>query len=162
MNTPTRTKAAETAFTCAKASSSGLKQALPLLTNQPRRSDRPLIRPTLTVLILAAALMASPVWIGPATAQNPRPVALSFAQAERNAIHLRQGMSVEEVQKLLGTPRRTALKSSRGFASEPSQGTLHWTYAWPGGDSSQASLSVVFAATGAERWYVSSWEWSSY
>jgi hypothetical protein len=107
--------------------------------------------------------MASPVGIGPATAQNPRPVAaLSFAQTERNAIDLRQGMSVEEVQRLLGTPRRTALKSSGGFASAPSQGTLHWTYAWSGTGSSQASLSVVFAATAPEKWYVNSWEWSSY
>lgn len=107
--------------------------------------------------------MGSPGWVGPATAQNPRPVAaLSFAQAERKSIDLRQGMSVDEVQKLLGTPRRTALKSSGGFASAPSQGTLHWTYAWPGADSSQASLSVVFAATGPEKWYVNSWEWSRY
>ena len=107
--------------------------------------------------------MVSPVWIGSATAQGSRPVAaLSFAQAERNAIDLRQGMSVEEVQKLLGTPRRTALKSSGGFASAPPQGTLHWTYAWPGATSSQASLSVVFAASGPEKWHVNSWEWSNY
>ena len=109
--------------------------------------------------------MAAPAGIGPATAQSPRPVAaLSFAQAERNAIELRQGMSVEEVQRLLGTPRRTALKSSGGFASAPPQGTLHWTYAWPGASPSQGSLSVVFAAKGPdkEQWYVNSWEWSSY
>ena len=107
--------------------------------------------------------MASAVFVGLATAQSPRPVAaLSFAQAERKSIDLRQGMSLEEVQRLLGTPRRTALKSSGGFASPPEQGTLHWTYAWPGASSSQDSLSVVFAATGAEKWYVSSWEWSRY
>lgn len=59
--------------------------------------------------------MASPVEIGPATAQNPRPVtALNFAQAERDA------------------------------------------------GSSQASLSVDFAATAPEQWYVNSWEWSRY
>jgi hypothetical protein len=118
---------------------------------------------TLTVLVFAAALIASPVWIGPATAQSSRIVtALSFAQAERKSIDLRQGMSAEEVQRLLGTPRRTALKSSSGYASSPSQGTLHWTYAWPGASSSQASLSVVFAATAPEKWYVNSWEWSTY
>ena len=115
------------------------------------------------MLVLAAALMASPVGIGLATAQNPRPVtALTFAQAERNSIHLRQGMSVEDVQRLLGVPRRTALKSSGGFASSPPQGTLHWTYAWPDQGSSQASLSVDFAATAPEKWFVNSWEWSRY
>jgi hypothetical protein len=123
---------------------------------------RVIAKPSLTVMVLAAALMASPIGIGPATAQNARPAAaLSFAQAERKSIDLRQGMSLEEVQRLLGTPRRTALKSSGGFASASSQGTLHWTYAWPGAVS-QPSLSVVFAATGPEKWYVNSWEWSSY
>ena len=69
---------------------------------------------------------------------------------------------MEEVQRLLGTPRRTALKSGGGFAPASSQGSLHWTYAWPGAGSSQASLGVVFAATGPEKWYVNSWEWSTY
>ena len=101
--------------------------------------------------------------VAPATAQHSGHVAaLSFAQAERKAIDLRQGMSLEEVQRLLGTPRRTALKSAGGFASAPSQGTLHWTYAWPGAGASQPSLSVDFASTAPEKWYVNSWEWSTY
>jgi hypothetical protein len=118
---------------------------------------------SLPVLVLVAALSPSLAWISPAAAQASRPAAtLSFAQAERNAVELRQGMSAEEVQKLLGTPRRTALKTSGSSATTPWQGTLQWTYSWPAAASSQGSLNVVFAATAPEKWYVNSWEWSSY
>jgi hypothetical protein len=71
-------------------------------------------------------------------------------------------MSAEEVQKLLGAPRRTALKTNGNAATTPWQGTLQWTYSWPGAASSQGSLNVVFAATAPDKWYVNSWEWSSY
>ena len=59
----------------------------------------------------------------------------SQAQAERNAVELKQGMKLEEVEKLLGKPKRTALKSTASFATgssagELSQGTLQWTYVW--------------------------------
>ena len=119
------------------------------------------MRHSLRASVLAAALIASAAWLEPAIAQAPRPAApRTLAQAERSAIELKQGMSVDEVQRLLGTPRRTGLKSSDGFASGPAHGTLHWTYAWPG--PSQPSLSVVFTATSPEKWYVNSWEWSSY
>ena len=48
-------------------------------------------------------------------AQASRPGANpSLAQAERNAVELKQGMTLEEVQKLLGKPKRTALRSSAG------------------------------------------------
>ena len=114
----------------------------------------------MTVPVFAAALIASLFWAPPATAQNAAPgAALSFAQAERKSIDLRQGMSLEEVQRLMGAPRRTALKSSP-FASSPSQATLHWTYAWPGASSSPTILSVVFAASSPQKWHVDSWEWS--
>ena len=118
---------------------------------------------SLPVLVFVAALSPSLAWISPAAAQASRPAAtLSFAQAERNAVSLRQGMSVEEVQKLLGTPRRTALKTNGSSVTTPWQGTLQWTYSWPNAASSQGSLSVVFAATAPEKWFVNSWEWSSY
>ena len=118
---------------------------------------------TLLVLVFAAALWPSLAWISPAAAQASRPAAaLSFAQAERNAVELRQGMSADEVQKLLGTPRRTALKTNGNLVTTPWQGTLQWTYSWPGAASSPGSLNVVFAAMAPEKWYVNSWEWSSY
>jgi len=60
-------------------------------------------------------------------------------------------MSLEELQRLLGTPRRTAVKSSGGFASAPSQATSHWKFAGQARGASQASLSVVFAATAPEK-----------
>ena len=116
----------------------------------------------LTTLALLAALLPWLLWISPASAQPTRPAAtLSLAQAERNAVELKQGMSVEDVQKLLGKPRRTALKNSGSSANTPWQGTLHWSYTWSG-TSSQASLNVEFAAKTPEAWYVNSWEWGTY
>jgi hypothetical protein len=82
---------------------------------------------SLAVLVFAAAALLSLAWIPSAAAQASRPAAtFSFAQAERNAVDLRQGMSAEEVHKLLGA------------------------------GSSQGSLNVVFAATAPEKWYVNS------
>ena len=118
----------------------------------------------LSALLFLAALPLSLAWSPAATAQTPRPAAaLSAAQAERNSVSLRQGMSAEEVERLLGKPRRTALKAASGSAATtPWQGTLQWTYSWPGGSSSPGSLNVVFAATTSQQWQVNGWEWSSY
>ena len=75
------------------------------------------------------------------------------------AVDLKQGMTLEEVQKLLGKPRRTALRSSGGA---PTEGSLQWTYSWSSTGHSEKSLQVVFAAKTPERWTVTSWDWSSY
>jgi hypothetical protein len=104
-------------------------------------------------------------WISPAGAQPTDPAAkLSLAQAERMATDLKQGMSVEQVQILLGKPRRTALRNNAFSTNAPWQGTLQWTYTWTGAGStsSESSLHVVFAAKTPEQWYVNSWEWASY
>ena len=102
------------------------------------------------------------LWASPAGAQASRPAAvLSLAQAEQVAVDLKQGMSAEEVQKLLGQPRRTALKSEGGFPNMPSQGTLQWTYSWTG-SSTQGNLRVEFAAKIPDHWCVNSWEWTTY
>jgi hypothetical protein len=114
----------------------------------------------LFALLLFGALSSWLEWSPPAAAQSPRPAALSAAQAERKSIELRQGMSAEEVEQLLGKPRRTALKNGTS-ASVPGQGTLQWTYSWPGGSSSQGILNVVFAATTPQQWHVQSWEWAT-
>jgi predicted phage gp36 major capsid-like protein len=112
-----------------------------------------------STLILLAALWASLAWIAPAGAQPTRPgVNASFAQAERNSVELKQGMTLEEVQKLLGKPKRTALRNTGSSAGEPWQGALQWTYAW----SPERTLQVVFAAKTPEQWYVNSWDWSNY
>jgi hypothetical protein len=119
----------------------------------------------LSALLFLAALPLSLAWSPAATAQPARPAAaLSAAQAERNSVSLKQGMSAEEVERLLGKPRRTALKAASGSsATTPGQGTLQWTYSWPGASSSSpGSLNVVFSATTPEKWLVNSWEWSSY
>ena len=85
---------------------------------------------------------------------------MTLAQAERAAADLKQGMTLQEVQKLLGKPRRTALSTDGMFASTPSQKTLQWTYSW--GGSSEDSLRIQFAAKSPEDWHVSSWQWSNY
>jgi hypothetical protein len=111
--------------------------------------------PTLTFL----AALSSLAWIPPAGAQASRAGAnASFAQAERNSVELKQGMTLEEVQKLLGKPKRTALRNTGSSAGEPWQGTLQWTYAW----NPERTLQVVFAAKTPEQWYVNSWDWSNY
>ena len=117
----------------------------------------------LPTLVFLAALLPSLTWSSAAGAEPSRPAAnLSLAQAERNAVDLKQGMTLEEVQKLLGKPRRTALRNTGSSASQPWQGTLQWTYAWTGASSSERSLQVVFAAKTPQEWYVNSWEWATY
>ena len=113
-------------------------------------------------MVFLGSLSLSPCLSPPVAAQTPRSVAgLSAAQAERKSVELRQGMSSEEVEQLLGTPRRTMLKNGAS-AGAPGQATLQWTYSWPGTYSTQGSLNVVFGATTQEQWRVHSWEWSSY
>ena len=101
----------------------------------------------LAALILAAGLL---------------PAGALAQSAERNAVELRQGMTPEEVQKLLGKPRRTALRADSGYAGAAPQGTLQWTYTWGGGagaSSSERTLQVDFAGKGAGQWTVNSWAW---
>jgi hypothetical protein len=109
-------------------------------------------------LVFVAALPAF-AWIPAAGAQASRAGAQSsHAQIERKAVELRQGMTLEEVRKLLGTPKRTALRNASNSTAEAWQGTLQWTYAW----MSERTLHIVFAAKSPEQWYVNSWEWSDY
>jgi hypothetical protein len=113
----------------------------------------------LVTLALFGALLP---WSAVAGAQSSRPaVGLSVAQAERNAVELKQGMSAEEVERLLGKPRRTALKSNDNSSSSPTRGTLQWTYQW-NSNSNPAILHVNFASKTPEAWLVNSWEWGSY
>src|SRR5438309_12093149 len=106
-------------------------------------------------LILLAAFLPSLAWLAPASAQSSASgSAPSRAQADRNAVELKQGMTPDEVQQLLGKPRRTALRGSGGAASA---GTLQWTYVWTGStpsSSSERSLNVEFAAKAADQWSV--------
>jgi hypothetical protein len=110
-------------------------------------------------LVLLSAMLPSFLWLSPAAAQPSAP--LSLAQAEKVAVDLKQGMSAEEVQNLLGKPLRTALKSNGGSASAPSQGTLQWMYSWTG-SSAAGNLHIEFVAKTADQWYVNSWEWTTY
>ena len=114
----------------------------------------------LPTLVLLAALLPSLAWLTPACAQGSASGSTtSRAQAERNAIELKQGMTPDEVQQLLGKPRRTALRSDVGSAA-----ALQWTYVWSDArsSSSERNLSVEFAPTAAQEWSVRSWSWSVY
>ena len=111
-------------------------------------------------LILLAALLAPFLAGTPVAAQTARPPAA--AQTERNSVDLKQGMTLAEVQTLLGRPRRTALKDGGGSANAPMSGNLKWTYVWPSTSSAEKVLNVEFVAKKPEEWYVNSWEWASY
>jgi len=83
---------------------------------------------------------------------------LSVAQAEKLAANLRQGMSVDDVQKLLGKPQQTALLGDGGAPGQPSKGTLQWSYLWSGAGP-HARLRVDFTAQPLEAYQVNSWQW---
>ena len=120
----------------------------------------------LSIVLFLATLMASLAWLAPATAQTGAPtVSAKRAQAERNAVELKQGMTSAEVQQLLGKPQRTALRSNGGAPSSAGQGTLQWTYVWNNSgmsSSSERTLSVDFAAKAADQWLVDGWGWNGY
>lgn len=108
---------------------------------------------------MLVTLLASIAGTLPASAQSARSAEQGgVAQAQRKAVELKQGMTLEEVQKLLGKPTRTALKNSGSAGAEPWRGTLQWTYAW----SRESVLNVVFAAKAPQQWSVDSWDWATY
>ena len=113
----------------------------------------------------AALLLAAGLLPALALAQAPRPAAAGIGAPERNAVELRQGMTTEEVQKLLGKPRRTALRADSGYAGAAPQGTLQWTYVWASASASSSlerMLQVDFVAKSAGEWTVNGWTWPSY
>lgn len=85
---------------------------------------------------------------------------LTIAQAEKLAANLRQGMSVDEVQKLLGKPQQTALQGNDGAPNLPSKGTLQWSYLWSSAGK-HARLRVDFTAQPLETYHVNSWQWTA-
>jgi len=118
---------------------------------------------TLPTSLLIVTLSLVVTGVSPVLAQSSRSAAagVTAAQAERNSVDLKQGMSVEEVERLLGKPKRTALKNNGNSMNPPSPGTLQWTYNWSGSPSA-GTLQVEFAAKTPESWYVNSWEWMRY
>jgi len=121
----------------------------------------------LPILVLVAAFLPSLAWFAPANAQAGGAAASpKRAQAERNAVDLKQGMTVDEVRQLLGKPQRTTLRSEGVAANGAAQGTLQWTYVWNGASasysSSERTLSVDFVAKAAGQWLVNSWAWNGY
>jgi hypothetical protein len=116
----------------------------------------------LRLLLLVGVLLPATGGFSHAAAQGARAVpTASRAAAERAAVDLRHGMTLGEVQRLLGKPWRTALTSSAGSRAS-SQGTLRWTYIWIASPSMERSLNIDFDATAPEGWTVSGWSWSSY
>ena len=111
--------------------------------------------------LLVAALATTGGWFSLAGAEDARGAAgKSRGATERAAVELKRGMTLEEVQKLLGKPWRTTLSDS-GFAEGP--GTLRWTYTGMSrAAASEPNLNIDFNARTAEQWTVSGWGWSSY
>lgn len=119
--------------------------------NPPSRRD-------LKAIALALLLGASGAPL--AQAQAPRTAETSLVQAERLSAELKQGMSSDDVRKLLGPPRRTALRSDGSSLSETTNSRLQWTYVW-NGTSGPGTLRVDFRSK-SEAWSVTSWEWTTF
>jgi hypothetical protein len=113
----------------------------------------------LYAMLVLAVLSCLP--FGAATAA-PGEEKITFAQAERRSIDLKQGMTLDEVQRLLGKPKRTALKTSGYSGTAEAQGTLQWTYTWSSASQSERNLRVSFTGKSPEQWLVSGWDWSGY
>jgi hypothetical protein len=110
------------------------------------------------VFCVAALLMAC-FCSWPALAQDAAADGgMTIGQAEKLAANLRQGMTVDEVQKLLGKAQQTALKNDGGAPNLPSKGTLQWSYVW-GEAANRARLRVDFTAQPLEPYHVNSWQW---
>lgn len=111
---------------------------------------------------LAAVMCGLLLHTAGAAAQPAAPAkATRLAHAERLAIELRQGMTLVEVEKLLGKPRRTALKADAySGTADAARGTLLWTYAWPGGPQLERTLQVTFLSSAPQLWRVSGWGWN--
>ena len=118
----------------------------------------------LPMKLFLPAMLSCLLYSAETAAQSVHPKEkLTLPQAERLAVDLKQGMTAEEVEQLLGRPKRTALKTlGYGVTPEASQGTLRWTYAWPSPSQSDRSLQVVFLNKSPERWFVSGWDWTEY
>ncbi len=87
---------------------------------------------------------------------------MTLTSAEHLAIELRQGMSSAEVEKLLGKPKRTALKQGSSSGVDASNGSLQWTYTWASATQRDDSLQVVFARKSSGEWLVESWGWNAF
>jgi hypothetical protein len=118
-----------------------------------------LLHRNLFLSVMLAGLSHSAV-----TAAQPAPLKPpTLVQAERRAIDLKQGMTLEDVENLLGKPKRTALRSQGyGSSAELAQGSLQWTYTWANPSQADRSLQVVFASKSPGQWFVSSWDWAGY
>jgi hypothetical protein len=112
-------------------------------------------------LFLALALVLASA---PSGAQVPAKARYSQSDGERLSISLRQGMTADQVENLMGKPKRTALRASMGAgaASEGAQSSLLWTYSWAGASYNERNLLIVFVGKSPDQWTVSSWDWTGY
>jgi len=109
-------------------------------------------------VLLVATLLGTTGWLSPASAQGAKGAG-SRGAAERAAVELKRGMTLDEVQKLLGKPWRTALSGTAGADT----GTLRWTYTGLATSAaSEQNLNIDFSAKAAGDWSVSGWGWSTY
>ena len=67
----------------------------------------------------------------------------------------------EDVERLLGKPKRTALKQGFAASADAAQGSLQWTYMWADTSQRDDTLQVVFTRKSGQ-WLVESWGWNAY
>src|SRR5689334_13221518 len=112
------------------------------------------------VNVLVATMLIFGLCITSAAGQSAHSAtSLSFAGFERRTVNLKPGMTREEVEKLLGKPRRTSLRAASYRGSED---RLEWTYPWPNRADPERTFQVVFSSTLPGQWLVSTWQWSGY
>lgn len=114
------------------------------------------------LLLLIALTIAGLATTVPAIAQRSEARStMTFVKAERQSIELRQGMTSEDVERLLGKPKRTALKQGFAASADAAQGSLQWTYMWADTSQRDDTLQVVFTRKSGQ-WLVESWGWNAY
>lgn len=118
------------------------------------------VRAVLLRLALGGAL-AAPLASGAAQAQAlAADEGMSLHRAEQLAADLHQGMTLDEVQALLGKPQQTALLAGEAAPTSSSKGTMQWTYVWTG-PTTRGRLRVDFTAQSVEAYRVTAWQWLS-
>ena len=114
-------------------------------------------RVLLTALTAACLATAVPVI---AQRSDARP-GMTLVKAERQSIELKQGMNPEEVERLLGKPKRTALKQGSSISVDAPQGSLEWSYVWADTTQRDSTLQVVFSRKPSAPGLVESWSWNA-
>ncbi|HTP60903.1 MAG TPA: hypothetical protein VMJ14_02360 [Burkholderiales bacterium] len=117
-----------------------------------------LIRTRATVAALLFLLSSG----APAAALPAHPASpLSLSRAEQLSVDLKQGMTMEEVDGLLGEPTRTAFKSpDYDVNSTNVPRTMQWIYEWTTPSQMNQSFQLIFTKKPHGQWSLDGWAWA--